>query len=295
MAAKKRTSDLDAQIGRLYALPLAEFTAERNALATRLKKEGDRDAAERVKGLAKPSASAWAVNVLFRDEKERMDALLAAGERARNALQKALTHGSAETLRDALQEERKLRDDLRRRAIALLAKEGSPPGRAIVDRLTVNLESLALSPAAAEAAERGWLDQDLDPPGFEVLAGLQLAARPERRGLRLVPQPEKEKKPEPSKPQPKNEERERREREEAKKREKIERAEEKVAKAAEEAETLGAEAERAEKAATESERAAEEARRRAEAARESADRARTRAGRAAEVLARAEADLEALR
>jgi hypothetical protein len=295
MAAKKRTSDLDAQIGRLYALPLAEFTAERNALATRLKKEGDRDAAERVKGLAKPSASAWAVNVLFRDEKERMDALLAAGERARNALQKALTHGSAETLRDALQEERKLRDDLRRRAIALLAKEGSPPGRAIVDRLTVNLESLALSPAAAEAAERGWLDQDLDPPGFEVLAGLQLAARPERRGLRLVPQPEKEKKPEPSKPQPKNEERERREREEAKKREKIERAEEKVAKAAEEAETLGAEAERAEKAATESERAAEEARRRAEAARESAERARTRADRAAEVLARAEADLEALR
>jgi hypothetical protein len=295
MAAKKRTSELDAQIGRLYALPLAEFTAERNALATRLKKEGDRDAAERVKGLAKPSASAWAVNVLFRDEKERMDALLAAGESARNALQKALTHGSAETLRDALQEERKLRDDLRRRAIALLAKDGGEPGRAIVDRLTINLESLALSPAAAEAAERGWLDQDLDPPGFEVLAGLQLATRPERRGLRLVPQPEKEKKPEPSKPQPKNEERERREREEAKKREKIERAEEKVAKAAEEAETLGAEAERAEKAATESERAAEEARRRAEAARESADRAKTRADRAAEVLARAEADLEALR
>jgi hypothetical protein len=310
MAKKKGASKLDAEIGGLYALPLGEFTPARNALAARLKKEGDKEAAERVKGLAKPSVSAWAVNVLFRDERERMDALLAAGERARHALGEALTHGAAETLRGALHDERELRDELRRRAVDLLTEDGHAPGRAIVDRLTVNLESLALSPAAAEAAARGWLDADLDPPGFEILAGLQLgAARRDRRGLRLVPQAsareKKEEKKEPPAPredavevkrrQREEAERERQEREEAKTRERLGRAEEKVARAAEEAGSLRAEAERVERAAIEAERAAEEARRRAEAARETAGRAHTRAERAAQQLARAEADLEGLR
>jgi hypothetical protein len=326
MAKKKGASKLDAEIGGLYALPLGEFTPARNALAARLKKEGDKEVSERVKGFAKPSVSAWAVNVLFRDERERMDALLAAGERARHALGEALTHGAAETLRGALQDERELRDELRRRAVDLLTEDGRAPGRAIVDRITVNLESLALSPAAAEAAERGWLDADLDPPGFEILAGLQLgAARRDRRGLRLVPQAPRQEKQEKKETKARREEkpapapredaveskrrqreeaarereetaeRERREREEAKTRERLGRAEEKVARAAEEAESLRAEAERAERAATEAERAAEEARRRAEAAHETAGRARTRAERAAQQLARAEADLEGLR
>jgi len=303
MAAKKRTLELESEIARLYALPLAEFTPERNTLATRLRKEGDREASERVKALAKPSASAWAVNVLFLDQKKKMDALLAAGERARGALQKALSHGSADALRDALQAERELRDDLRRQAVALLTEDGREPGKAIVDRITVNLEALALSPAAAGEAERGWLDRDLDPPGFEVLAGLQLAARPERHGLRLVPaepptldakrrqregaaqEREKEEKAE----------RERRDREDAKRQERIGHAEEKVARAAEEAKSLSGEAERLERAAAAAERAAEEARRRAEADREAAGRANTRAERAAEQLARAEAELAALR
>jgi hypothetical protein len=296
---KKRTPELDAEIGSLYALPLPEFTPARNALAVRLRKEGDREASERVKGLAKPSVSAWAVNVLFRDAGDQMKALLAAGDRARRALAEALTHGAAESLRDALQDERELRDALRRRAAALLTAEGSAPSRAIADRITVNLEALALSPAAAEAAERGWLDRDLDPPGFEVLAGLQLGARParpEHRGLRIVPPPEKareEKKPEPRKREEaarereEKTERERREREQARAQERIARAEKKVAKIAAEAESLGKEAQRAEKAATDAERAAEEARRHAEAARKAADRA-------AERLTRAEADRDAL-
>jgi hypothetical protein len=296
MAAKKRTPDLDAEIGNLYALPLAEFTPARNALAARLRKEGDREASERVKGLAKPPVSAWVVNVLFRDAGDQMKALLAAGERARSALGEALTHGAAESLRDALQDERELRDALRRRAAALLAKEGGAPSRAVADRVTVNLEALALSPTAAEAAERGWLDRDLDPPGFEVLAGLQLGARParpappappENRGLRLVPRekPREEKKPEPRKRE--DAARERREREKERARERIARAEEKVAQISAESKALEQEARQAEKAAADAERAAGEARRRADDARKAADRA-------AERLTRAEADLAGL-
>jgi hypothetical protein len=304
MAAKKSTPELETEIARLYSLPLAEFTAERNALAARLRKEGDRDASERVKGLAKPSVSAWAVNVLFRDQKETMDAFLAAGRRARGILQEALSKGTgAESLPDAMQDERDLRDDLRRRAVALLSPDGKEPGRDIVDRITNDLEALALSPAAEAAAERGWLDRDLDPPGFEIFAGLPLAPRRERHGMHIVPSPPapaREKEEKKGKEEEKREdreekaERERREKETAKARERIARAEEKVARAAEEEATLRSEAERAEKAAVKAEAAAAEARRRAEADREAADRAKARADRAAEALARAEADLAGL-
>src|SRR5439155_20909218 len=61
-------ADLDAAIDRLYSLPLADFTAERNTLVKRLRGEGRKDAASAVQALVKPSVSAWAVNRLARTE-----------------------------------------------------------------------------------------------------------------------------------------------------------------------------------------------------------------------------------
>ena len=330
MARKSRKSDLDEGIARLYAGPLGEFTAARNNLAKELQKEGRRDEADEVKSLPKPPVSAWAVNRLFQDERERMDELVSVGERARQALRHTLTHGEAEALREALQDERELRDDLRRRAAQILEGEGRAASQAILDRITVNLDALALSPAAAEEAGRGWLSRDLEPPGFEVLAGLQIAAgRRDRKGLRLVPPPpaEKRKEPEKKKAAPAKKpdraaakkagaetrrqqeirkeeaarareeaaERARREREEERSRDRIARAEEKVAAAEAEAETLRREVERAERAEAEAAKAVEEAQRRVLDAREAAERARTRAERAGRELARAEERLERVR
>jgi hypothetical protein len=311
MARKSSRSSLDDEIGRLYRLPLAEFTGERNAVAKRLQKEGNGDAANEIKALAKPSVSAWAVNQLFAQEGERMGELLAAGERARSALQHTLTVGDAEVLRDALQEQRELRDDLRRRAAEILGKDRAP-GQAILDRITVNLDALALSPGAATEAERGWLDTDLEPPGFEVLSGLQFAARrPDRHGLRLVPTPKapKETKPAEKKPAPPHRDREAekaateaekrrkaedaaREREEERRRARVEKAQEKVDRLAAEADALSREADKAEREAADARKAAEEAARRVTLAEENAERLRRRADRAAVDVERAEKDLE---
>jgi DNA repair exonuclease SbcCD ATPase subunit len=309
---------------RLYRLPLGEFTAVRSSLAKQLQKQGDADAANEVKTLPKPSISAWAVNQLFAREAERMRAFLAAGERARKALQHTLTVGDAEALREALQEERGQRDALRDRAAEILSEDLRAPGQAILDRVTVNLDALALSPGAAEDAARGWLSQDLEPPGFEVLAGLQFAARrPDRHGLRLVPPPASTgKKPVQAKPAEKKPaakaapaphrdraakkataeaERRRkadeaaREREEERRRARIERAQEKADRLTAEADTLRRDAERAEREAAEAERAVQEATRRAALAREDADRIRRKADRAAADAERAERDLEAAR
>ncbi|HEY4563946.1 MAG TPA: hypothetical protein VIJ36_13260, partial [Thermoanaerobaculia bacterium] len=63
MASKK--NDLDVELARLYRGPIEGFTAARNDLAKQLKKLGQGEDADRVKSLAKPTPSAWAVNVLF--------------------------------------------------------------------------------------------------------------------------------------------------------------------------------------------------------------------------------------
>ena len=75
--------DLEADIDRLYGVPLDEFVAERDQLAKRLNKEGDREAGARIKALRKPTVGAWALNQAVRRRRKETAALLATGERLR--------------------------------------------------------------------------------------------------------------------------------------------------------------------------------------------------------------------
>jgi hypothetical protein len=312
MAAKK--NDLDDELARLYRGPLEGFTAARNELAKQLRKLGQGEDADRVKSLAKPTPSAWAVNVLFDRDREKMDALLVAGKRARTAQQQAVSGRGAEALREGLGTVRRLIDELRRLGVGILAEAGRGASRAIMERIGTDLQALALSPAAAEEASRRWLDRDLDPPGFEVLAGLQLAGAPvvdiaARRAQReekrapakkAPPPPPEPRKAHPSKPKGETErerkerehreaaERARQEREAERIRRLVEVAEAKLERARNEANTLREVAEAAEKTAS-------DVRRRAEAAELAADRAREKADRAAERVERAEEEVKAAR
>ena len=310
MTARRTTFAVDppaAEIAELYGLPLGEFTAARNALAGRLRKAGDRDGAAAVQALVKPTPAAWAVNQLLRRERTAFDALLAAGERARAALGRTLTGAGPGVVRAALAEMRQRREQLLRRGAELLAGDGGAASPTQLERLAVDLEAMALSPAAQEAVERGWLDRDLDPPGFEVLAGLQLASMPARAPAAAPPRREEPAKSRPAPPAPTAAQRredkagrEREQREEARRRERQARLQDKVDEKAREAEELEVqagtaehEAKVAETAARQAEKAAAEARRRADQARQAAERARERADRAAERLAQARSDLAA--
>ena len=65
--------------------------AARDALARSLRKGGERDEAERVRALRRPSPAAWTINQLARDDDlDAMPELLAAGERLREAQDAAL-------------------------------------------------------------------------------------------------------------------------------------------------------------------------------------------------------------
>ena len=304
-----RRSKLDTEIQRLYGLPFGEFTAARNTLAKDLKKQGDKDAAEEVASLPKPTVSAWAVNHLFTTDSERMEELLASGERARKALRSILSGGDPGALRDAIQEARDLANDLRDRAVEAVGEETRKPGPAIVDRIATNLQSLAFSPAAEPVIERGWMDVDLPPVGFEVLAGLQLAALPKRAPKPPKPAPEKKPAPAPVKADREAERtevdrlkerrereeeqaRERREKEEARAREREEKEEarerEKLARAQDQREEAAGRADFLRRKAEQAERSAEELRQRLEEAERLAAEASKRADEAEKLLAKAE-------
>src|SRR4029079_16990871 len=57
-------TSIDSEIDRLYGLALEEFRKERDALARRLRADGNRDDAASVAELRKPVLAAWVVNRL---------------------------------------------------------------------------------------------------------------------------------------------------------------------------------------------------------------------------------------
>ena len=92
---------MEKELDSLYAAPLDEFVAERDALAKRLRADGDREAADRVKALRKPSAAVWAVNQLARRQQKDYRALLEAGDRLREAQEQVLGGESPAKLQEA--------------------------------------------------------------------------------------------------------------------------------------------------------------------------------------------------
>jgi len=146
----------------LFGLAPEEFVAARDQLARRLRREGDPEAARRVKALRRPPLSAWAVNQLARGREPALDQLLAAGER----LRAARAGGDAAALPAAARAEREAVADLVAAALARLRDAGRPTTDATRDRVAATLHAAAASPEAADLVRQGRLTADLDPSGF---------------------------------------------------------------------------------------------------------------------------------
>ncbi len=96
---------VDEIADRLYALPPDEFTQARNQAERELRKAGEREQADKVKALRKPTAAAGAVNRLVREHRPEVDAFLAAAASLRDAqvAGKGDIASSAIAQRDALE------------------------------------------------------------------------------------------------------------------------------------------------------------------------------------------------
>jgi hypothetical protein len=183
------------QVGdELFGLAPDEFVAARDELARRLRREGDPEAARRVKALRRPPLSAWAVNQLARGQEPALDPLLAAGERLRAAHRAALAGGDAAELRAAAKAEREAVAGLVTAALAQLREAGHPVTDATLDRVAATLHAAAASPEAADLVRHGRLTADLDPSGFgtapddfEAAAAAGAAGRAARRSAGTGP------------------------------------------------------------------------------------------------------------
>jgi hypothetical protein len=164
--------ELDAELDRLYGLQLEEFTAVRNELATRLRKAGQAEAAERVRALRKPSVAVWAVNQLARRHPDDVQAHLASGERLREAQGAALRGGDSDTVRAATAAERESVRKLTRSAGQLLVDEGRAATQATLERVAATLRAAAVDPTAAALLAAGRLPDEVEASGFAALAAL---------------------------------------------------------------------------------------------------------------------------
>jgi hypothetical protein len=165
--ARKLEDDIDA----LFRLPLAEFISARNALATELKKKGRQNEADRVKLLAKPSVTAWAVNQLYWDHRDAFDQLIATGKRFRPA-QTSRRGGKVSGMRDSLDARRDALVHLLDIATELLRDAGHNPSLDTLRRITTTLEAITAYALLPDGPTPGRLTHDVDPPGFESLASL---------------------------------------------------------------------------------------------------------------------------
>ncbi|HUH03885.1 MAG TPA: hypothetical protein VML75_17940, partial [Kofleriaceae bacterium] len=161
---------IEAEIDQLYRRPLGEFIAARNELHASLRTT-DPEAAARVKGLAKPTVSAWAVNQLYWDARPLYQALIAAG-----AALHAMTGGDADGLRAAMATRRRALDEALRCAEGVLERGGHATGMTIRRRVSLTLDALAAYGGGDDAPRAGRLTGDVDPPALDQLALLAAAA-----------------------------------------------------------------------------------------------------------------------
>lgn len=169
-------TEVEADIDRLFQLPLAEFTEARNAVAARLRKEGNAEASARVKALAKPGATAWAVNQLYWTARREFDDLVDAGDRLRALQARGVTAGE---LREAMRDRREALTAAIRKVEGALEAGGHATSAAVMQRLSTTLEALATyGSARPPAIQPGRLTEDLSPPGFEAVTALAAAPPP---------------------------------------------------------------------------------------------------------------------
>ena len=161
--------DVEAAIDRLYQLPIEEFTGTRNQLAADLRKAGDRDAAERVKGITKPSVTAWAVNHAWWTVRPTFTELLDSGEGLR-AAQAASLQGKIVDLRGAAEARQQAVDAVVNAAVGALGgpDKVSPPMR---QRIAGTCDALATG-IVPPGVTLGRLTNDLQPAGIDVLSAL---------------------------------------------------------------------------------------------------------------------------
>lgn len=146
----------------LYGLTPTEFTADRDAEATKARTSGDRELAAAIKQLKRPSAAAWLANSLVRQCPRRVDELLSLGDRLRDAERRMAGSEMKDLARTAHRVVAELVADAERLASAARQR----PSASALRQLQETLNAAMVDPGAAQALRGGQLTVALSYAGL---------------------------------------------------------------------------------------------------------------------------------
>ncbi|WP_422933233.1 hypothetical protein [Sinomonas sp. P47F7] len=155
--------DLAAVATELYALPPSEFTSARNEKAKAARSAGESLVAKQIGRLPKPSAAAWAANLLARHRPEDVARVLDLGAELRIA-QELL---DSEAIRRLGPERQKLVTAIVREGRALARDFGGSVSEAAAADLEQTLRAGMADPGAAAAVRSGQLVRALASNGID--------------------------------------------------------------------------------------------------------------------------------
>jgi vacuolar-type H+-ATPase subunit I/STV1 len=141
----------------------AEFTAARNRLAKAAVASGDKELAQKITGFAKPSSSAWAVNMLVRHRPAEIEPLLELGA----SLQEAQEDLDSADMRELSRQRYRVIAAVAAEARALAEGLGQRVSESAAGEIAQTLQAAMSDPDAAAAIESGALVRPLSSTGFE--------------------------------------------------------------------------------------------------------------------------------
>ena len=181
-------AQFEAELDQLYQLAPGDFTAARDELAKRLRAENRRDLAEQVKKHRKPAVAVWLVNRLAREREVDVQRLLKVGEALATSQAALAGGGKADEFLEARREEERALGRLASAAREIADREGV--GDAAIPRATETLRAASLTEEGRQLLKRGRLTEELEPPGFEALAGFGGMVGKAPRKSKAAPKPE---------------------------------------------------------------------------------------------------------
>lgn len=154
--------ELAGVVAELYGLLPQDFTRTRNERAKTARSEGDKDLAEQIRRLPRPSTAAWAVNALVRHQPGEVDQVLDLGA----ALREAQAELDGEELRELNRQRHALLAAVTRQARGLTQRLGQPVSESIALEVEQTLRAGMADAAAAAAVRSGQLTSGLSSTGF---------------------------------------------------------------------------------------------------------------------------------
>jgi hypothetical protein len=150
----------------LYSLDPDDFVAARDALAKRLRMDGDVPTAAAVKALRRPTVPVWLLNVVARSDPGLVDRARELAAALRDAHDRALSGGDGSALRELAGRRRAVVDDVVRAAVEVAAQRDRDVTAPTRDAVATTIEAALADGQLMDEWAAGTLREVGEPSGF---------------------------------------------------------------------------------------------------------------------------------